>query len=324
MKRKLLFVLITTLLFSSCNKQTVNHFEGIGLGTQYAISYVGKTSPTLSSQVDSILQVINTTFSVFDSTSLLSQFNAGQTISLNEDFIKVFHASCLVSRATDGAFDCTIQPLTELWGFGRQNQKQIVPQAEIDSVKSYVGYQLISLINNKLVKKDPRVQLNFNAIAKGYAVDKIAHFLQQMGYQNFVVEVGGEVVSKGSKNGEAWQIGIQVPTETANGPNESNYAFPLKDKAVATSGNYRNYFEKNGVRYTHILNPATGKPEHTNVLSVSVIANTCMTADAYATAFMVLGMEKSLEIVKHTPELAVYFIYDDHGKYKTKKSPNFP
>jgi len=324
MKSKLLFVLIAALLFASCNKQTVNHFEGIGLGTQYTVSYVGKTSSALPGQVDSILKVVNATFSVFDSTSLLSRFNAGEKITLNQDFIKVFQESYLVSQATNGAFDCTIQPLTELWGFGRKNQKQIVPQSEIDSVKKFIGYQLITLNNNQLEKKEPRVQLNFNAIAKGYAVDKIAAFIEHLGYQNFIVEVGGEVVSKGQKNGEDWIIGIQVPTETADGADESNYTFALKNRAVATSGNYRNYFEKNGVRYTHILNPTTGRPEQTNVLSVSVIADNCMTADAYATAFMVLGLEKSMEIVKKTPNLAVYFIYDDHGKYKTTKSPNFP
>lgn len=324
MKKNILLLLSISICLTSCNKQKINHFEGVGLGTQYTVTYMGNFRSTLPAEVDSVLNVINRTFSVFDSTSMISQINAGKDMPLNKDFINVFKESTVVSCATGGAFDFTIQPLTELWGFGRHNQKQIVPQVEIDSVKSYVGYQLISLKNNKLVRKDSRVQLNFNAIAKGYAVDKIAHFMQQIGYQNFVIEVGGEVVSKGSKNGKAWQIGIQVPTETADGPDESNYAFPLTDKAVATSGNYRNYFEKNGIRYTHILNPATGKPEQTNILSVSVIANNCMTADAYATAFMVIGMEKSMEIVQHTPELAVYFIYDNHGKYGTKKSPNFP
>ena len=236
----------------------------------------------------------------------------------NNDFLKVLEASLEISKQTHGAFDCTCQPLIELWGFGRKNQKQIVSQEQIDSVKQFVGRQLVSIQDGRVAKADPRVQLNFNAIAKGYAVDQVARFLNEQGYADCIVEIGGEVVARGTKNGKPWRVGIQVPTDTPDGPAESSESFELRDRAVATSGNYRNYFEQDGVRYTHILDPVTGKPEQTNLLSVTVIAPDCLTADAYATAFMVLGMEHSQEILKKHPELQAWFIYDDHGQYMVK------
>jgi thiamine biosynthesis lipoprotein len=188
----------------------------------------------------------------------------------------------------------------------------------------FVGYHKIKLQNNFVIKDDPRIQLNFNAIAKGFAVDKVAQFMVSQGYANCIVDIGGEVVAIGTKDGQQWQVGIQTPTTDASGAIDSQYAFPMKNKAVATSGNYRNYIEKEGKRFSHIISPKTGNPEKSSLLSVSVIAKDCVTADAYATAFMVLGMEKSLEIVKKNPSLAVYFIYDKNGKFEVKKSPNFP
>lgn len=324
MRKHFLIIAAFALIFSACRKPVPNRISGAALGTVYTISYTGKPSTGLHKQIDSVLQVIDSEFSVFDTTSLLSSINRGETLELNADFIRVLERSLQISQRTGGAFDCTLQPLIELWGFGRQANRQIVSAAQIDSVKQYVGYMLVDLKGNCLIKKDPRVQLNFNAIAKGYAVDKIAALLLARGYLNFVVEVGGEVVTKGTKNGKAWKIGIQVPTKTADGAEESCYTFPLRDKAVATSGNYRNYFEENGIRYTHILNPATGRPEHTSLLSVSVMAADCMTADAYATAFMVMGIEEAMPLANRLSGVEAYFIYDDHGQLKTAKTSKFP
>lgn len=323
MKQSFLLIIAVVLLLPACRKPAVNRFSGDALGTIYTVSYTGKFSADLQIQVDSVLRVIDREFSVFDTTSLLSRVNRGETSELNADFIHVLERSLQISQETDGAFDCTLQPLIELWGFARQQNKQIVSATKIDSVRQYVGYTLVGIEKNELIKKDPRVQLNFNAIAKGYAVDKIAALLVEQGYPNFVVEVGGEIVTKGTKNGKAWKIGIQVPTETADGAEESYYAFTLQDKAIATSGNYRNYFEKDGIRYTHILNPATGKPEQTSLLSVSVIADNCTTADAYATAFMVMGLEKAMPLANRIPDLEAFFIYDDHGQLKTAKTEKF-
>lgn len=268
------------------------------------------------------MKEVNSTFSIFDTTSMISRINAGENVPLNQDFAAVLTKSLDISQQTDGAFDCTIQPLIELWGFGRKNQKRVVPQNEIDSVKQFVGYGSVRAKGSSVEKDDPRIQLNFNAIAKGFAVDKVADFLQAQGYKDCLVEIGGEVVARGTKNGKSWRVGIQVPTESSDGAIESRESFELQDRAVATSGNYRNYFEENGVRFTHILNPVTGKPEQTNLLSVTVIAPDCMTADAYATAFMVLGLERSSQIVRAHSELEAWFIYSENGSFKLSKVKN--
>lgn len=315
-------IIITALFATACQHEQFQQFEGSAFGTIYHVTYPGKPSPTLHKQIDSVLNTINSTFSIFDTNSLISNINRGDDEILNDDFLKVLQTSLLISQQTNGAFDCTCQPLVELFGFGTKNQKHTIPQSVIDSVKQFVGYQLLSIDGRKIVKQDARVQLNFNAIAKGYAVDKVADFLKSIGYQNFIVEIGGEIVTAGTKNGKEWKVGIQVPTETKDGPAESFKQFKLTDKAVATSGNYRNYFEQDGVRYTHILDPATGKPEQTNLLSVTVIAPDCITADAYATAFMVLGIERCKRIVQQHPELEVYVILDDHGKFKVEHIQN--
>lgn len=318
MKKLLLFFTATSLLLTSCNTKKVNKIEGMAFGTVYHIVYTGPDAPTLKQQVDSVLADVNKTFSIFDTTSMISRINRGEIDKGSDDFLSVLQASLEVHEKTYGAFDCTIQPLIELWGFGRQNQKQIVPPALIDSVQQFTGCHRISIDHKRIVKEDSRIQLNFNAIAKGFAVDKIGQYLEHKGYKDFIVEIGGEVVTRGKKNGKPWKVGIQIPTQTADGPVESNETFELEDMAVATSGDYRNFFEQDGQRYTHILDPKTGKPEQTNLLSVSVITTTCAVADAYATAFMVLGIEKASEIVKKDPQLEAYFIYDNNGKYKVE------
>lgn len=318
MKKLLLFITALALLSTSCQTKKVNKIEGTAFGTIYHIVYTGSVSPTLKQQVDSVLADVNKTFSIFDTTSLLSRINRGETGQGNLDLIHVLRTSLEVNRQTYGAFDCTIQPLIELWGFGRENQKQVVPQPLIDSVLQFTGCERIEINQESIIRKDPRTQLNFNAIAKGFAVDKVGKHLESKGYNDFIVEIGGEVVTRGKKHGKPWKVGIQVPTQAADDPVESSETFTLENKAVATSGDYRNFFEKDGMRYTHILDPKTGKPEQTNLLSVSVIATDCAVADAYATAFMVLGIEKSSEIVKKDASLEAYFIYDENGKYKVK------
>ncbi len=316
-----LLVIAAMFLLAGCRLDSPKSFEGKALGTSYHITYIGSLDEELPARVDSVLEVVNATFSVFDTSSLLSRINRGETLAPDSDIEYVLTLAQKVSEQTQGAFDCTCQPLIELWGFGRQ-QTDVSPALKtVDSVRQFVNYQLVELKDHQIIKKDPRIQLNFNAIAKGYAVDKVAHLLQHLGYKNFVVEIGGEVVAAGNKNGTPWKVGIQVPTETADGPVESCQQFDLEDKAVATSGNYRNYRERDGIRYTHILNPATGRPEETNLLSVTVIAANCTTADAFATAFMVLGLDASLHILQQHPELEAWFIYDEKGSYRVLHTP---
>ena len=337
MRRHTLLIFTALLiLVSSCHRQEVTrkHIEGQVFGTTYSITCVTKPDdkrPLPHAHIDSLLANLSHTFSIFDTNSIIYRWNKGEEVELNDDFIEVLMLSKGVSLITDGAFDCTVQPLVQLWGFGKDGVRHTVSEDTLARVREYVGFQLVDIQGNKVIRKDPRVQLNFNAVAKGYAVDKVADWLVDHGYTNCLVEIGGEVAARGDRNGkngldhenggESWKIGIQRPTETADGNKESFESMELKDhRAVATSGNYRNYFEENGVRYTHILDPRTGQPERTNLLSVTVIAPDCATADAFATAFMVLGYERSAHIVKQHPELETWFIIaEGDGKWKVEK-----
>lgn len=321
MRSLLIFLFALVMLLTSCHQNRLQQLSGTCFGTMYHITYLGAENEALPAGVDSLLADLNSTFSIFDTNTLISRVNAGRCGVVNTDFEHVLRSAIEVASATGGAFDFTVQPLVELWGFGRNKEPQQVAPAQLDSVRQFVNYKLVALRDSVLVRVDPRTQLNFNAIAKGYAVDRMAQFLLQKGYENFVVEIGGEVVCRGTKDGKpdgkSWVVGIQVPTATKDGAVESSVRFEPGNCAVATSGNYRNYFEKAGKRYTHILDPRTGTPEETNLLSVTVLAPDCMTADAYATAFMVMGLEASKELLSNHPELDAYFIFDEKGVFKT-------
>ena len=323
MKYRILVFFVLLLLICTCDqrKRAVKHFEGQAFGTTYSITCVANPDdkrPLPHAQIDSLLAELSHTFSIFDTNSIIYRWNKVEDVELNEDFLYVLRLSKTVSAATDGAFDCTVQPLVQLWGFGKDGVRHTVGDDTLAAVREYVGFQLVDLQGDSILRKDPRVQLNFNAVAKGYAVDRVADWLVENGYTDCLVEIGGEVAARGNKNGKPWKVGIQVPTQTADGARESFESLPLPDhRAVATSGNYRNYFEEGGVRYTHILDPRPGQPERTNLLSVTVVAPDCATADAYATAFMVLGYEKSAQIVKQHPELEARFIVaEEDGGWK--------
>ncbi len=323
MKRKNFLYLIVLLLgMTSCSDLQFQHIDGNAFGTYYAVTYKGKENLQLQHSVDSILNEINATFSIFNDSSIISKINTNQDVILNDDFIEVFSIAQKIGEETDGTFEMTIGPLVNLWGFGKENRDINITQTQIDSVLQLVGYQKISIKNQQIVKENPAIRLDFNALAKGYAVDKVAEFLVSQGYQDCLVDIGGEIVAKGKKyHDEKWNIGVQEPTETRDGEIRSAQTFHLCDQATATSGNYRNYFEENGQRYTHIINPNTGCPEKSNLLSVTVIADRCVMADAYATAFMVMGMDKSKKFLQNHPELQCIFIYDHHGEYKLEVYP---
>lgn len=320
--------IVLLILLSSCHRQKMSrkHIEGQTFGTTYSITCItksGDNNPLPHAQIDSLLAELSHTFSIFDTNSLIYRWNKGEEVELNEDFMNVLKLSKQVSTATDGAFDCTVQPLVQLWGFGKDGVRHTVSDDSLKAVREYVGFQFVDLQGDSILRKDPRAQLNFNAVAKGYSVDRVAEWLVDHGYTDCLVEIGGEVAARGTKSGKPWKVGIQIPTKTADGNKESFQSIELPDgRAVATSGNYRNYFEENGVRYTHILDPRTGQPERTNLLSVTVIAPDCATADAYATAFMVLGYERSAQIVKQHPELEAWFIIaDGDGKWRVEQIP---
>lgn len=325
MKRITAFAVSLVIFLSACHKNDLYQLSGTAFGTYYSISYVGKENDNLPQQIDSIFQTINHNFSVFDSTSIVSQINDNRHVVLTDDFIHLLNLSQTISKQTLGAFDVTAGPLIQAWGFGKDNEQKSLSDKQIDSIRAFVGYQKMHISSGKLLKDDQRIQLDFNAIAKGYAVDKVCSLLKDAGYRNFIVDIGGEVVTGGEKSAnKAWRVGVQIPTENKDGLVETDYIFELRDFAIATSGNYRNYKEENGMRFSHIINPHTGRPEKSSLLSVSVLAPDCATADAFATAFMVLGITQSMQILAKNSQLAAHFIYYENGNYCYKQTENFP
>lgn len=293
-------------------------FRGKAQGTYYAITYYDEEKRDFSREIDSLLTEFDKTASVYESNSIISKVNKNKPYTLNRIFLDIYKKGMEVARDTDGKFDMTVMPLVNAWGFGFETRKK-VDTAKIDSIMQFVGYEKIRLEGGKLIKEYPRVQLDFNSIAQGYSVDWVADFLESKGIENYLVDIGGEVYAKGKKPGsEFWRVGIEKPAEDKQSAREIKDVIALKNKAMATSGSYRKYYKKNGVKYSHTINPQTGFPVKHTMLSASVLADDAVTADAYATAFMVMGFEKSKAFINKKPGLEGYFIYSDRdGKLKT-------
>jgi thiamine biosynthesis lipoprotein len=248
------------------------------------------------------------------------------TVRADAWFIEVFNKAKEVSEATDGAFDITVGPLVNAWGFGRDSMPN-VDSTIVDSLLGFVGFRKVSLSGDRLIKSDPRIYIDVNALAQGYSCDVLASWLESQGIRHYMVDVGGEVRVKGKNpDGSAWRIGIDRPVMGNMIPGEEIEAVVnLKNKSLATSGNYRKYYEVNGVKYVHTINPHTGYPVMQNLLSASIIAGDCMTADAYATACMVIGLERSKELLQSHPELQGLLIFsDEKGQYRIWKTDEFP
>ena len=223
-----------------------------------------------------------------------------------------------VSEKTNGLFDVTVAPVVNIYGFGFTKREKVTNHL-IDSLLRYVGYKKARLAGDKVVKEVPQVELDFNAIAQGYTVDVLASFLENKGINNYMVEVGGELRAKGRKlNDSSWTVGIEMPSEDDAEAAGLYARVRMNNKSLATSGNYKKFYVENGKKYAHIINPFTGYPAKNNLLSTTVIANDCMTADAYATAFMVMGLKKSKEFLSQNKDLGleVFFIYDENGVLK--------
>ncbi|MFN4147835.1 MAG: FAD:protein FMN transferase [Runella sp.] len=302
------------LLLVGCRpKATYTHLEGQAQGTTFNISY--SDSRDFAAEIDSLFRVIDRSMSLWDSTSIIRGINENrENIVLDEHFVHVFEKAQEISQTTDGAFDITVGPLVKRWGFSYKKGGTLPTQKEIDSLLSWVGYRKVRVENNRLIKQNLNIEIDFNAIAQGYTVDLVASFLEKKGIENYMVEIGGEVRAKGQNDkGQIWQIGIDKPTDTTSPTRPLQTIVALNDKALATSGSYRKFVERDGRRFSHAIDPKTGKPIMHNLLSISVIAPDCMTADAYATAFLVLGKEKTL-VLAEQKGLEVYGIYEDANK----------
>lgn len=290
--------------------------EGLIFGTIYHITYQHPES--LKGEIEAELQRFNNSLSPFSKESVITKIN-NNTSTLADTWLEtVFRASQEVYRITDGAFDPTISPLINAWGFGFSKQDSITPTL-IDSILQFVGMERVSCEGGEIIKQDPRMTLNFSAIAKGYACDVIGDLLTEKGVENFLVEIGGEITAGGSNpKGDAWRVGINTPVEGSPAlSNDIEEVVEIHNGGMATSGNYRNFYIKEGKRIAHTIEPKTGYPVQHSLLSATVIANNCMLADAYATAFMVLGVERSLEIAESLPQIEAFFIYADTDQTHT-------
>jgi len=292
---------------------------GAAQGTTYHITYETAQENDFSPQVDSILKAFDLTFSEYIPNSIISRINRNDsTVEINEMFEVVYNKALEVYKETDGAFDLTIAPLVNAWGFGPGEKREKVPN--IDSLKQYVGMNKIRISGKKLIKQLPGITLDVNGIAQGYSVDIVCDFFEKKGIRNYMVEIGGEVRAKGENDkGKLWRIGVDKPSYTDQPGAELQAILALDNKSMTTAGNYRNYFEENGIKYSHIIDPHTGKPVKNRLLSVTIVARDALTADAYDTPCMILGLEKTRELLKKHPDLDAYLIFNDEkGNYQVE------
>ena len=320
----LVLLILTSML--ACNPKSEQHevkINGLAQGTYYSITYFDHKTRNLQPEIDSFFKAFNETASTYEYSSIISRFNRNDTTArADEPFIVVFNKAHEVSVATDGAFDITTYPLSDAWGFGFTDPMKL-DKSKVDSLLQYVDYRKVKLEGDRLIKEIPEIRLDFNAIAKGYSVDLIGKMLEERGITDYIVDVGGEVLAKGQKtDGTAWKVGIEKPTQDSDDQRTIDAIVTLKDKALATSGNYRRFFIKDGVKYSHTIDPITGYPVTHRLLSASVLADDAMTADAYATAFVVMGLEKAKAFIAKHPEFEAHFIYTNStGQYESWTSP---
>jgi thiamine biosynthesis lipoprotein len=314
-----LLFLIAGTLFVVRQQQSMPYLKHSGLvfGTVYNVTYQSEDS--LLAEIVAELQHVDGEFSMFNEQSTVSRVNRGEQPVLSAMFREVLALAATVSNETGGSFDVTVAPLVNAWGFGFKNE-QMPTALQVDSLRRFVGMRHIQLDSDRsvLVKHDSRVMLDFSAIAKGYGSDCVARLLRKHGVKNFMVEIGGEVVTSGvSPNRVPWRIGVTKPTDDSlQVQQELQTVLNVSDMAMATSGNYRNFYYHGGRKYAHTIDPKTGYPVQHSILSATVLARDCATADAYATAFMAMGMGPAREVLVRHPELKAYFIYtDEHGDY---------
>jgi thiamine biosynthesis lipoprotein len=311
---KLIRFITILLILVSCQKEKAYQFiKGNALGTTFSVKYDDFQSANYSKSIDSLFVVINHSLSTYHTNSLISKINKGDTlVKVDTHFITVFKKAKRIYTETDGAFDPTIGSLVNAWGFGPKEPLQNLDSAAVKDLMQLVGFNKVSLASNFISKINSNIFIDFNAIAKGYTVDVIARFLESKKCKNYMVEIGGEVRVQGlNPDGNLWRIGIEKPL--TDGTRDLETSITLQNQSMATSGNYRKFkIDSQGNKFVHTINPKTGFTIQNDILSASVISkNDCADVDAYATAFMVLGFEKTKEFLEVHPELQVFLIYVD-------------
>lgn len=316
----------SVLFFASCGeRKEYREMIGLELHTPYSVKY--ESSESYEDEIRQTMQEYYHAINPFDSASVISRVNRNEPVVVDSIFASVFTTAMQVAQVTGGALDVTCAPFINLWGFGFAYDSIDVTQDVIDSIHAFVGYEKVMLQDGRVVKKDPRVLLNFSALGDGCSCDLIGGLLEWHGVENYMVEVGGEVRARGvNQRGMAWRVGIVTPEDDPDGVNHDLQAVVALEglHGLATSGNYRNFYEKDGRKYGHTIDPLSGYPACQDVLSATVIAPTAMEADAYATALMVMGRERAKVLACQQPDIAYYLIYiDSDDSIRTEYSSSF-
>jgi FAD:protein FMN transferase len=329
MKSLIPTVCLVYMILSACNPKPTheyNQIEGFTQGTTYHINFENSTGKDYRESIDSILKDFDMSLSEYIPNSIISRINSNDPeVKVDEHFKTVFFKSKQIWEQSDGAMDITVGPVIDALGFG-PTAKTVVDSAEIKRLLKYVGFEKVRLENDRVIKADTAVKLDVNSIAQGYSVDVICNFFDSEGIPNYMVEIGGEVRARGKNSkGLYWRIGIDKPEEGNLIPGEKiQTIISLKNQSVTTSGNYRAFYEENGAKYSHIINPKTGFPVSSRLLSVTIVAKDCITADGWDTPMMVMGLEKSIETLRKHPELEGLLIFsDDKGNYKEYMTDGF-
>jgi thiamine biosynthesis lipoprotein len=305
-------------------KATYYHNEGKIFGTYYNIRY--EATEDLEDTIQAALQAFDASLSMFNPHSTLSAINANRDTVTDAYFEAMWAEAAEVNRLSGGAFDITVAPLVNAFGFGRKNlQQTTISQQTIDSLLEIVGFEKVQLVDHKVIKADPRVMLDGGAVAKGQACDVVAQVLSKHGCKNYLVEIGGEIVSRGvNAKGDKWHIGVTKPNLNNEGAqNELQEVLAISDICMATSGNYRNYYYEGDERRSHTIDPRTGRPVQHSLLSATVVSSSCMRADAMATACMVLGAEDALDMIERAGDAACYLIVAQNDSLTIVTSPNW-
>ena len=307
--KKIVLLITGLLVLASCNKPQKIVLQGLAQGSYYAITYYDEKGRNFQHEVDSIFHAVDMSVNLWVDSSIISKVNRNEEVTLDSIFINNFKIAQEAAQLSDGYFDPTISPIVAAWGFSYKTGDSITPQL-IDSLKQLVDYRKIRIENEKIVKENPSIQLDFNAIAQGYTSDLIAHFLESRGIENYLVDTGGEIMARGEKpDGKPWIVGIEKPAENWDSEQVVQTRIALRDKGLVTSGSTRKYVECNGKRYSHCIDPKTGYPVEHQLLSVTVLADNSVWADALASICMVMGKEKSLPLIENLDEVEAYYIF---------------
>ena len=321
--KKIIYIIVLCCLLTNCNTIEKQQFFGNTQGSYYSITYSDEQNRDFSSEFDSIFKEIESTLSLWDENSIIRRVNRNDTtVVLNQIFIDNFNYAMRVAELSKGYFDPTVGPLVQAWGFHFKEGVEMTPEI-VDSLKQLVGYRKIKIENGKVIKENPNMTLDFNAVAQGYTTDMIGEFLLSKNVNDFLVDVGGEILARGRKpNGELWKVGIEKPADNKDSERIVQEIVELDNRSIVTSGNYRKYVERGGKRYSHSLNPKTGYPAENSLLSATIIAENTAWADCLASICMLVGLEKAIDIICPIPSIGIeaYFIYlDEKGEVKTYK-----